>query len=82
MGRVIVKKQVAVNGAFEALLPADWLEFDLDSGVVSLQQMSFAEATRLAPRCRGPQRPPSPNGGRSLPACTVAASRSLSPVRS
>ncbi|MDG4791760.1 dihydrofolate reductase family protein [Micromonospora sp. WMMD1102] len=47
MGKVIVKNQVTVNGAFEAPSPEDWLELDADSGDTSLQQMSLADAMLL-----------------------------------
>lgn len=47
MGKVIVKNQITVNGAFEAPTPEEWLELDADSGGASLEQLILADAMLL-----------------------------------
>ena len=47
MGKVIVKNQITVNGAFEAPSPEDWLELDADSSDASIEQLVLAEAMLL-----------------------------------
>jgi dihydrofolate reductase len=47
MGKVVVHNQIAVNGAFEAPTPEEWLELDADSGDAGLEQLILADALLL-----------------------------------
>ena len=47
MGKVIVRNQVTVNGAFEAPSPEEWLELDADSTDAGLEQLVLADAMLL-----------------------------------
>ena len=50
MGKVIVRNQVTVNGAFEAPSPEEWLELDADGTDAGLDQLVLADAMLLGRR--------------------------------